>query len=80
MVQEMFMYNVCVVDCIQLLLAHGAPVRVKNIQGWTPLAESISYGSRQTSMICLQVSLICIYLLFIIFNLSELTTMYLFCI
>lgn len=36
-------------DCIQLLLAHGAPVRVKNLQGWTPLAEAISFGSRQTS-------------------------------
>ncbi|KAK3090455.1 hypothetical protein FSP39_011985 [Pinctada imbricata] len=35
-------------DCIQLLLAHGAPVRVKNIQGWTPLAEAISYGDRQS--------------------------------
>ncbi|XP_061181654.1 ankyrin repeat domain-containing protein 13C-like [Saccostrea echinata] len=39
-------------DCIQLLLAHGAPVRMKNLQGWTPLAESISYGSRQT-ILCL---------------------------
>nr|XP_022318739.1 ankyrin repeat domain-containing protein 13C-like [Crassostrea virginica] len=39
-------------DCIQLLLAHGAPVRVKNLQGWTPLAEAVSYGSRQT-ILCL---------------------------
>ena len=40
----------CVIlECIHLLLAHGAPVRVKNIQGWTPLAEAISYGDRQTS-------------------------------
>ncbi|CAC5384452.1 ANKRD13 [Mytilus coruscus] len=35
-------------ECIHLLLAHGAPVRVKNVQGWTPLAEAISYGDRQT--------------------------------
>lgn len=40
-------------DCIQLLLAHGAPVRVKNLQGWTPLAEAISFGSRQTSKLYL---------------------------
>ncbi|KAJ8306024.1 hypothetical protein KUTeg_016569 [Tegillarca granosa] len=39
-------------ECIQLLLAHGAPVRIKNLQGWTPLAESISYGDRQT-ILCL---------------------------
>ena len=36
-------------ECVQLLLAHGAPVKVKNIRGWTPLAEAISYGDRQTS-------------------------------
>ncbi|XP_053205259.1 ankyrin repeat domain-containing protein 13C-like [Panonychus citri] len=35
-------------ECIQLLLAHGAPVKVKNSQGWSPLAEAISYGDRQT--------------------------------
>ncbi|RWS28501.1 ankyrin repeat containing protein-like protein, partial [Leptotrombidium deliense] len=35
-------------ECLQLLLAHGAPVKVKNVQGWTPLAEAISYGDRQT--------------------------------
>ncbi|KAK6180317.1 hypothetical protein SNE40_012497 [Patella caerulea] len=35
-------------ECIQLLLVHGAPVKVKNLQGWTPLAEAISYGDRQT--------------------------------
>lgn len=36
-------------ECTHLLLAHGAPVKVKNIQGWSPLAEAISYGDRQTS-------------------------------
>ncbi|XP_054158587.1 ankyrin repeat domain-containing protein 13C-like [Oppia nitens] len=35
-------------DVIQLLLAHSAPVKCKNIQGWSPLAEAISYGDRQT--------------------------------
>uniref|UniRef100_A0A182MD22 Ankyrin repeat domain-containing protein n=1 Tax=Anopheles culicifacies TaxID=139723 RepID=A0A182MD22_9DIPT len=34
-------------ECIFLLLAHGAPVKVKNSQGWSPLAEAISYGDRQ---------------------------------
>lgn len=35
-------------ECVQLLLAHGAPVKIKNSQGWSPLAEAISYGDRQT--------------------------------
>ncbi|KAI0234746.1 Ankyrin repeat domain-containing protein 13C-A [Lamellibrachia satsuma] len=35
-------------ECVQLLLAHGAPVKVKNALGWTPLAEAISLGDRQT--------------------------------
>ncbi|KAG1714349.1 Ankyrin repeat domain-containing protein 13C [Nymphon striatum] len=35
-------------ECVQLLLAHGAPVKVKNNSGWTPLAEAVSYGDRQT--------------------------------
>ncbi|XP_049804732.1 ankyrin repeat domain-containing protein 13C [Schistocerca nitens] len=35
-------------ECVHLLLAHGAPVKVKNIAGWSPLAEAISYGDRQT--------------------------------
>lgn len=35
-------------ECVHLLLAHGAPVKVKNLAGWSPLAESISYGDRQT--------------------------------
>ena len=36
-------------ECIHLLLAHGAPVKVKNCNGWSPLAEAISFGDRQTS-------------------------------
>jgi len=46
------MYNVlsCITECVQLLLAHGAPVKVKNLAGWSPLAEAISYGDRQTSL------------------------------
>ncbi|XP_011866802.1 PREDICTED: ankyrin repeat domain-containing protein 13C isoform X5 [Vollenhovia emeryi] len=35
-------------ECVLLLLAHGAPVKVKNLAGWSPLAEAISYGDRQT--------------------------------
>lgn len=35
-------------ECVQLLLAHGAPVKVKNNKGWSPLAEAVSYGDRQT--------------------------------
>ena len=35
-------------EAVQLLLHHGAPVKHKNGQGWSPLAEAISYGERQT--------------------------------
>ncbi|CAH1775055.1 unnamed protein product [Owenia fusiformis] len=35
-------------ECVHLLLAHNAPVKVKNAQTWGPLAEAISYGDRQT--------------------------------
>ncbi|ETN72266.1 hypothetical protein NECAME_18929, partial [Necator americanus] len=30
-----------------LLLAHNAPVKVKNCDGWNPLMEAVSYGDRQ---------------------------------
>ena len=45
-----YVYSMCTMctECVHLLLAHSAPVRVKNAQGWTPLAEAISYGDRQT--------------------------------
>mgnify|MGYP001793674390 CR=1 FL=1 len=36
-------------ECVYLLLAHGAPVKVKNNLGWSPLAEAISYGDRSMS-------------------------------
>ena len=36
-------------ECVNLLIAHGAPIKVKNFDGWSPLAEAISYGDRQTS-------------------------------
>lgn len=36
-------------ECVHLLLAHNAPVKVKNLAGWSPLNEAISYGDRQTS-------------------------------
>lgn len=39
----------CATECALLLLAHNAPVKVKNAQGWSPLAEAISYGDRQMS-------------------------------
>uniref|UniRef100_A0A8D8Y6Q3 Ankyrin repeat domain-containing protein 13C n=1 Tax=Cacopsylla melanoneura TaxID=428564 RepID=A0A8D8Y6Q3_9HEMI len=35
-------------ECVQLLLSHGAPVKVKNNKGWSPLAEAVSYGDRPT--------------------------------
>jgi len=35
-------------QCTQLLLAHAAPVKLKNKAGWSALAESISYGDRAT--------------------------------
>lgn len=35
-------------ECVQLLLAHGAPVKLKNTAGWSPLAEAVSFGERQT--------------------------------
>ncbi|KAG7269318.1 hypothetical protein CRUP_031838 [Coryphaenoides rupestris] len=34
-------------ECALLLLAHNAPVKIKNALGWSPLAEAISYGDRQ---------------------------------
>lgn len=36
-------------ECVQLLLKHDAPVKVKNGLGWTVLAEAVSYGNRPTS-------------------------------
>lgn len=36
-------------DCLQVLLDHGAKIAVKNSQGWTPLAEAVSYGNREIS-------------------------------
>lgn len=35
-------------ECVKLLLAHDATVAVKNALGWNSLAESISYGDRET--------------------------------
>ena len=28
-------------ECVHLLCAHGAPVKIKNKQGWSPIAEAI---------------------------------------
>jgi len=36
-------------ECVHLLLAHNATVRVKNGLGWNPISEAVSYGDRQTS-------------------------------
>lgn len=57
-------------ECVHLLLAHNAPVKMKNLLGWTPLAEAISYGNRQTSELrhysflksCELWSTVCIYI------------------
>uniref|UniRef100_A0A8B9TY82 Ankyrin repeat domain-containing protein n=1 Tax=Anas zonorhyncha TaxID=75864 RepID=A0A8B9TY82_9AVES len=38
-------------ECAHLLLAHNAPVNVGNAQGWSPLAEAISYGDRQMTLL-----------------------------
>uniref|UniRef100_A0A3B3Z943 Ankyrin repeat domain-containing protein n=1 Tax=Periophthalmus magnuspinnatus TaxID=409849 RepID=A0A3B3Z943_9GOBI len=43
----LFSLNMFFAECAHLLLAHNAPVKVKNAQGWSPLAEAISYGDRQ---------------------------------
>lgn len=44
-----FVFQCLFTECTHLLLAHGAPVKVKNLEGWSPLAEAISFGDRQTS-------------------------------
>ncbi|XP_073845093.1 ankyrin repeat domain-containing protein 13C [Musca autumnalis] len=35
-------------ECIKLLLDYDATVKIKNNEGWTVLAEAISYGDRDT--------------------------------
>jgi len=42
------------VDIVTLLLEYGAPVKVKNSLGWSPMSEAVSYGDRQISMFHLQ--------------------------
>ena len=49
MQRVMLTYCIFILECVYLLLAHGAPVKVKNNFGWSPLAEAISYGDRQIS-------------------------------
>ena len=36
-------------DCANILLMHGASIMLKNVSGWTPLAEAVSFGDRQLS-------------------------------
>jgi len=43
-------YAVIVVDIVALLLESGAPIKVKNSLGWSPMSEAVSYGDRQISM------------------------------
>lgn len=33
-------------EITELLLNKGAQIKVKNVEGWTPLSEAVSYGSR----------------------------------
>lgn len=51
---SMITFNFFFSECALLLLAHNAPVKIKNAQGWSPLAEAISYGDRQMSELCQQ--------------------------
>jgi ankyrin repeat protein len=44
-------------ECIDQLVARNAPVNMKNVQGWSPLAEAISYGDRPTGQSSLSLSL-----------------------
>lgn len=35
-------------ELVHLLLSHGSSPTVRNLSGWSPLSEAISYGDRQT--------------------------------
>ena len=35
-------------EVLKVLLEHGALVKEKNILGWTPLDEALSYGNVET--------------------------------
>ncbi|KAA0200614.1 hypothetical protein HAZT_HAZT003291 [Hyalella azteca] len=41
-------------ELIELLVSHNAPVKSKNSEGWSTLAEAISYGDRDTITLLLQ--------------------------
>jgi ankyrin repeat protein len=43
-------------EIVHLLLEAGAPVKIKNNNGWNSLVEAISYGSRDISKFTLKVS------------------------
>jgi hypothetical protein len=45
-------------DCLQVLLEHEAKIAVKNSQGWTPLAEAVSFGNREISESLLLIDLL----------------------
>ena len=54
-----------ILECVYLLLAHKAPVKVKNNFGWTPLAEAISYGDRQISKLLLMIQIVVLFATFV---------------
>lgn len=41
-------------EATALLLAHNAPVKSKNKDGWNSLMEAVSYGDRQISKFIFQ--------------------------
>lgn len=41
--------QVLFLEATALLLAHNAPVKSKNKEGWNSLMEAVSYGDRPTS-------------------------------
>lgn len=34
-------------DCVEVLLNHSAQTTIKNSQGWTSIAEAVSFGNRE---------------------------------
>ncbi|KAJ1556991.1 Ankyrin repeat domain-containing protein 13C, partial [Nowakowskiella sp. JEL0078] len=36
------------IECIKILLEHGASTLKRNFEGWTPFQEATSFGDRET--------------------------------
>lgn len=36
-------------ECVDILTKSKADANIKNTKGWTPLAETVSYGNRNSS-------------------------------